>query len=110
MGEWPDDWFRDGRDADGDGTAQGGAPKGAGTPKGAGASSDKTVSIPAPSRQPGGAPSPTASRGPAGAPPPGAWPSQPPMSSARGELCLRIRRRLWCPRLGRRVRLWGRAC
>ena len=67
MGEWPDDWFRDGRAADGDGPPEGGA---AGE---AGASTDKTVRIPAPSR------------GPGAAPPPGTWPSQPPASSARGE-------------------------
>jgi LCP family protein required for cell wall assembly len=67
MGEWPDDWFRDGRAADGDGPPDGAA--------GAGASTDKTVSIPAPSP----------ARGPGAAPPPGAWPSQPPASSARGE-------------------------
>ncbi len=67
MGEWPDDWFRDGRAADGDGPPEGGA--------GAGASTDKTVSIPAPA--PAG--------GPGTARPPGAWPSQPPASSARSE-------------------------
>ena len=82
MGEWPDDWFRDGQPADGDGAQPGGAPQGAGAAQGAGGSSDKTVSIPAPASQPEAAPA--SSPGPRTAPPPGTWPSQPPANSARG--------------------------
>jgi LCP family protein required for cell wall assembly len=94
MGEFPDDWFRDGQAADRDGDAPGGAARGdaaqggaaqggaaqGDAAKGAGAGSDKTVSIPAPSHSlgqyPAGRPSAPA--------PPGAWPSQPPLNSARG--------------------------
>jgi LCP family protein required for cell wall assembly len=84
MGEWPDDWFRDGRAAD-DASADdgGGAPSG-----------DKTVSIPSP-QHPGGqyqAGRYAAGRGSAGpgggrqggGAPPGGWPDQPPLSSAHG--------------------------
>jgi LCP family protein required for cell wall assembly len=78
MGEFPDDWFRDGQAADGDGAAQGDAAKGA-------SSSDKTVGIPAPSHPLGQYPAVRPGAAPPGAaPPPGAWPSQPPLSSARG--------------------------
>jgi LCP family protein required for cell wall assembly len=82
MGEWPDDWFRDGRAAD-DARAPGG---------GGEASADKTVSIPSP-QHPGGqypAGQYGVGRGSAGqagsgqgaAAPPGAWPHQPPLNSA----------------------------
>jgi LCP family protein required for cell wall assembly len=86
MGEWPDDWFRDGRAAD-----DAGAPAGGGE-----ASADKTVSIPSP-QHPGGqyqAGQYGAGRGSAGqaggqgtsphgaGAPPGAWPDQPPLSSS----------------------------
>jgi LCP family protein required for cell wall assembly len=56
MGEWPDDWFRDGRSADGARSAN----------DGASASADKTMGI-------------QGQR--AAAPPPGAWPDQPPLKS-----------------------------
>jgi LCP family protein required for cell wall assembly len=87
MGEWPEDWFRDGRPADGgSAAADGGA-----------ANADKTVSAPSP-QHPGGQYS---ARGQyrageygggqygggqrqGAAAPPGGWPDQPPLSSASG--------------------------
>jgi LCP family protein required for cell wall assembly len=70
MGEWPEDWFRDGQSADGADGAN----------EGASANADKTAGIP--SRQhPGGQYSVAGQRA---ATPPGSWPSQPPNRSAKG--------------------------
>jgi LCP family protein required for cell wall assembly len=99
MGEWPDNWFRDGQEpADGD--AGGGSD----------ANGDKTVSIPS-NQHPGGqyqvrqypgsgqgaggqgaggqgaggqGAGGQGAAGPRPAPPPGGWPQQPPVSSAGG--------------------------
>jgi LCP family protein required for cell wall assembly len=70
MGEWPDDWFRDGRSADGANASNDGAP----------ANADKTVGLPSP-QHPGGQYSVGGERP---ATPPGSWPSQPPARSASG--------------------------
>jgi len=76
MGEWPDDWFRDG-------TADAGGANGA---AGAG---DKTVSVP-PAQHPGGQyqvrqyPGDAAGAGQRPAAPPGSWPQQPPLSAGAG--------------------------
>ena len=67
MSEWPDGWFR------GQGSEGGAAVPGAGDP-----SADKTVGIPANQYARGQA---EAGQGPV---PPGAWPAQPPTSSAGG--------------------------
>src|SRR5580700_879108 len=84
MGEWPEGWFRDGRAPDDPSAADGGRAR----------SADETVGIPAP-QHPGGqyragqyGAGPGASGQAAGrqgaSPPAGAWPSQPPVSSAAG--------------------------
>jgi LCP family protein required for cell wall assembly len=66
MGEWPEDWFRDGVAADGGSAAE----------SGGSANADKTVGIPGPQHPAG--------QYPAGqyAAPPGSWPAQPPKNSA----------------------------
>src|SRR5271165_5998668 len=92
MGEYPDDWFRDRRPADGGSDAE----------DGGAASADKTVSVPAPHHPAGqyragqygagqyGAGQYGAGQYGAGqggrrpATPPGNWPNQPPLNSARG--------------------------
>ncbi len=101
MGEWPDNWFRDGQEP-----ADGGR-------GGSDASGDKTVSIPS-NQHPGGqyqvrqypgagqgaggqgaGGQSAAGQGAAGqrpAPPPGGWPQQPPVSSAGGRLATALAR------------------
>jgi|HubBroStandDraft_3_1064219.scaffolds.fasta_scaffold42351_1 LCP family protein required for cell wall assembly len=94
MGEWPEGWFRDGRAPDDPSAADGGRAR----------SADETVGIPAPQHPGGqyragqygagqyGAGQYGAGSGAAGqaagrqgaSPPAGAWPSQPPVSSAAG--------------------------
>jgi LCP family protein required for cell wall assembly len=76
MGEWPDDWFRDGR-AD------------AASASDAAGAGDKTVSVP-PAQHPGGQyqvrqyPGDPAGAGHRAASPPGSWPDQPPLSGPAG--------------------------
>jgi len=72
MSEWPDGWFR-GPGSEGGAAVPGAAVPGAGDP-----SADKTVGIPANQYASGQA---GAGQGPV---PPGAWPAQPPASSAGG--------------------------
>jgi len=91
MSEWPDDWFRDGKDPAG-GDASGGGAGSGGAGSGGGAD-DKTVGIPA-GQNPGGQypardyPGSAAGQYRAGSyadagssPPPGNWPQQPPLKS-----------------------------
>jgi LCP family protein required for cell wall assembly len=70
MGEWPDDWFREGQSADGANAGNERAP----------ANADKTVGLPSP-QHPGGQYS---AGGRGAATPPGSWPAQPPARSASG--------------------------
>ena len=72
MGEWPDDWFRDGQSAEGTGAAK----------DSASASADKTVGVNSP-QNPRGQYS-AGDYGQRPAPPPGGWPQQPPLRSASG--------------------------
>src|SRR5215469_16164824 len=74
MGEWPDDWFRDGRSADNGNAANKG---------GVSANADKTIGVPAP-QHPGGQYSVGGQQGQRPASPPGSWPKQPPTRSASG--------------------------